>query len=61
MIAPVTNPVGPHAPKHDRIRFLFMPIGYVRPMIAIALGTTAAMPMPCIALHALNITDPGRR
>jgi hypothetical protein len=45
-MAPVKNPVGPHAPNNDKTKALLSPMGYVLPINAIAFGTKRAGPIP---------------
>jgi hypothetical protein len=58
MTAPVVQPVGPHAPKIEMTMFRFTPIGNVRPIRAIAFGTSKAGPMPWNARATLSMMDP---
>ncbi len=51
--APKTPPTGAPAPKNPRLRLRVLPGGRVVPMIAMALGTIMAAPMP---LKALTLT-----
>ena len=52
--APNQPPTGAPAPKNPRLRLRILPGGRVVPMIAIALGTIIAAPMPLKALAVLN-------
>src|SRR3569833_52699 len=56
--APAVAPVGPAAPKVAKAMLRLKPTGYVRPIRAMALGTSRAGPMPCIARQTLKSTTP---
>ena len=53
----MTNPVGPMLPKRAKIMFLFLPIGNVIPINAIAFGTRKAGPMPWKARQRVKTTE----
>lgn len=55
---PVTIPTGPMPPKHEMEKLRLRPMGNVRPMRAIPLGTIKAGPMPCIARPATSMVYP---
>lgn len=54
--APRHPPTGAPAPKNPRLRLRILPGGSVVPMIAMALGTIIAAPMPLKALAILKAT-----
>lgn len=54
--APNHPPTGAPAPKNPRLRLRILPGGRVVPIIAIALGTIIAAPMPLKALATLKAT-----